>query len=115
MKTDSNAKLFLIRREDNVATAIADVAPGPAALVGTGTGEVLAMEAIPRGFKLALRPIAVGEEIVKYGVSIGRATRPISRGSCVHTHNMESLNDERSGSFAAEDAAPQDMCYRLDD
>lgn len=115
MRTEENGKLFVIHSADNVATAIDGVSPGAAALVGTGSGECLAREPIPRGFKLALRDITAGEQIIKYGVPIGRASRAISAGSCVHTHNMVSLNDERSGSFAAEDAAPQDMCYRLED
>lgn len=115
MPTEENGKLFVIHGSDNVATAIDAVSPGYAGLVGTGTGLCLAREPIPRGFKLALREIAAGEEIIKYGVPIGRASRDISPGSCVHTHNMVSLNDERSGSFAAEDAAPQDMRYYLED
>lgn len=115
MHTEKNGKLFVIYSNDNVATAIDTVTSGPAVLAGTCTGETWATETIPRGFKLALRDIREGEMIVKYGVPIGRATQLIHQGSCVHTHNMVSLNDERSGCFAAEDAAPQDMCYRLDD
>ena len=42
------------------------------------------------GHKLALRPIAVGEKILKYGVPIGSATRDISAGEHVHIHNMKS-------------------------
>lgn len=42
------------------------------------------------GHKLALRPIAAGERIMKYGVSIGSATRDIPAGGHVHVHNMKS-------------------------
>ena len=115
MRTEDTGRLFVIHSDDNVATAIEQVKPGYAILIGNCTGKICAVEPIPQGFKLALREIHEGELIVKYGVPIGRSTRRISQGDCVHTHNMASLNDERSGCFAVEDAAPQDMCYRLDD
>ena len=42
------------------------------------------------GHKFAVRAIAAGERIVKYGAPIGRATRDIEPGEYVHTHNMTS-------------------------
>jgi hypothetical protein len=42
------------------------------------------------GHKLALRSIAAGDKILKYGVSIGSATRDIAAGEHVHVHNMKS-------------------------
>jgi altronate dehydratase small subunit len=42
------------------------------------------------GHKLAFRSIAAGEKILKYGASIGSATRAISAGEHVHLHNMKS-------------------------
>ena len=42
------------------------------------------------GHKLAIRPIAAGEKILKYGASIGSATRNIATGEHVHLHNMKS-------------------------
>jgi len=41
-------------------------------------------EAVPEAHKLALVDIEQGEPIVRYGVTIGHATRPIRRGSWVH-------------------------------
>ena len=46
-------------------------------------------EDIPAGHKIALRPIAAGAKVIKYGAPIGVATRPIRRGSWVHTHNLK--------------------------
>ena len=43
---------------------------------------------LENGHKYALRDIAAGENIVKYGVPIGRATEDIAPGQWVHTHNM---------------------------
>lgn len=49
---------------------------------------------IPAGHKYALRYIAKGEYVVKYGEIIGRATQDIQAGEWVHTHNVKSHLDE---------------------
>lgn len=46
--------------------------------------------AIPRYFKVADRPIAEGDRVVKCGMAIGIAVQPISPGELVHTHNIKS-------------------------
>ena len=46
---------------------------------------------IPFGHKLALRHIGSGEEILKYGTVIGRATQDIQPGEHVHVHNVQSM------------------------
>jgi len=40
------------------------------------------------GHKYALRPIAAGENVIKYGMPIGHATGDISPGDHVHSHNL---------------------------
>lgn len=42
----------------------------------------------PRGHKIALRNIAKGEPVVKYGFPIGRATQDIAEAEWVHYHNL---------------------------
>ena len=49
---------------------------------------------IPAGHKFALRNIAAGEYVIKYGEIIGRATENIKKGEWVHTHNVKSHLDE---------------------
>ncbi len=49
---------------------------------------------IPAGHKFALRAIACGEYVIKYGEIIGRATQDIAEGEWVHTHNVKSHLDE---------------------
>ncbi len=51
-------------------------------------------ETIPAGHKYALRAIACGEYVIKYGEIIGRATQDIAEGEWVHTHNVQSHLDE---------------------
>ena len=43
---------------------------------------------IPAGHKFALRDIAEGENVIKYGNPIGHATRPIRKGELVDHHNL---------------------------
>ena len=51
------------------------------------------------------------EDILKYGVVIGRATADIPAGSWVHLHVMRSLYDERSGHLDVNTGAPRDTRY----
>ena len=50
---------------------------------------------IPVGHKFAIRNIAKDEYVIKYGQIIGIATKDISKGDWVHTHNLKShLNED---------------------
>ena len=49
---------------------------------------------IPAGHKIAVRDIAAGDYVIKYGQIIGRATENIARGQWVHSHNLCSHLDE---------------------
>lgn len=82
-----NAALVISSR-DNVATALEPLEPGTTVQIG-GTA-VAVRERIPQGHKLALRPIASGEAVIKYGSAIGTACAAIEAGAHVHTHNLAS-------------------------
>ena len=41
------------------------------------------------GHKYALRAIAAGENVIKYGMPIGHATKDIAAGEHVHVHNVK--------------------------
>ena len=83
---DANA--VVIDASDNVATVLAELAPGtPVHQRGPGPA-VSTTEQIPVGHKVALSDIAVGEPILKYGHTIGVASQPIHVGEHVHTHNL---------------------------
>jgi altronate hydrolase len=45
-------------------------------------------QAIPPGHKVALCAIQPGQEVLRYGQVIGRASAPIAPGEHVHTHNL---------------------------
>ena len=70
-----------IHADDNVAVALQDLPDG----------------GVPRGHKLALRDIAAGEAVVKYGFPIGLATVDIAAGEHVHSHNVRTGLGEDTG------------------
>ncbi|MDD3251578.1 MAG: UxaA family hydrolase [Lachnospiraceae bacterium] len=103
---------FQIQLEDNVATALQELTPGPVKLLGDcGQNVVQAVTEVPLGHKVALRDIRAGEPIVKYGVVIGRSTAEILAGSWVHLHVMASIYDQRSSHLDAVTGAPKDTKY----
>ena len=73
--------------------------------------KVEAATEVPMGHKIALRDIRNGEDIVKYGVVIGRATADIPAGSWVHLHVMRSVYDQRSSHLDVRTGAPKDTKY----
>jgi (2R)-sulfolactate sulfo-lyase subunit alpha len=44
---------------------------------------------VPIGHKIALKDIAEGDTVWKYGQDIGKAIAPISVGEHVHVHNVK--------------------------
>jgi altronate dehydratase len=79
---------LVISPRDNVATALEPLEAGQTIVLGGQS--ITVVEPTPRGHKIALRLIRAGEEVVKYGSSIGTATRDIPLGAHVHTHNVAS-------------------------
>jgi altronate hydrolase len=75
-----------LRPEDNLAVAARNL---PEGLVVEHQGKTLTLiQRVGMGHKLALRDIAPGEAVLKYGQVIGFAAEPIPAGSHVHTHNV---------------------------
>jgi (2R)-sulfolactate sulfo-lyase subunit alpha len=44
---------------------------------------------IPIGHKVAIKAIAKGDTIIKYGVDIGKAVADIGAGEHLHVHNVK--------------------------
>jgi len=101
-------RAFQIQPLDNVATLIDDAPAGAIELIGASCGEISTTEKIERGHKVALRDIAMNEAVVKFGVRIGHATKPIARGTWVHLHNLASDLDDRSSTLDLHSGAPTD-------
>jgi altronate dehydratase len=79
---------LVISDRDNVATALQPLDDGR--VLEVAGVSVTVREAIPSGHKVAIRAIAAGEAVIKYGSPIGTATAAIAPGAHVHTHNVAS-------------------------
>ena len=53
------------------------------------TIEVPARQDIPIGHKIALKDMAVGDTVWKYGIDMGKVVAPISAGQHAHVHNIK--------------------------
>ncbi len=82
-------EMIRITAADMVAVALRPLKAGETVSVGTET--LLLKEDIPMGHKAALRDIARGEPVIKYGFPIGEATADIPAGAHIHTHNLHTL------------------------
>tara|TARA_R110002049_G_scaffold72490_2_gene187063 strand:+ start:54900 stop:56498 length:1599 start_codon:yes stop_codon:yes gene_type:complete len=79
-------KLIRLNASDNVAVAASTLSPGE--LVLDRPQRCVTRVSIPAGHKVAVAAIAEGQPVLKYGSSIGIATREILPGEHVHTHNL---------------------------
>lgn len=102
--SDMRQVLYVVKPEDNVGTALEDIVPGAVHLRGGRDGEFQVHDAIPFGHKAAMRDIAEGEAIIKYGHQVGIATQAIQAGEYVHIHNVRSMHDTRSNTFVESDS-----------
>ena len=80
-------KYLQIHPNDNVCVAIDAIAEGD--LLTVNGDAIIAKNAIETGHKFAIRPIAEGEDVIKYGYPIGHALTDIAVGEHVHTHNVK--------------------------
>jgi altronate dehydratase small subunit len=93
MERQTHIDALALRDNDNVATALRDLAAGEEIIVGVldRSVAVRVRQAIPFGHKLALTNIPHGAHVFKYGEVMGRATQAIPAGTHAHVHNIESL------------------------
>ncbi|MFE5318920.1 UxaA family hydrolase [Paenibacillus sp. NPDC056579] len=103
---------FQIHHDDNVCVALSDLEPGSVTVHGSpATSSIDITDPVKQGHKMASRPIREGEPVIKYGVAIGIAIRPIAAGEWVHLQNCKSSYDKRSSTLDVESGAPTDMQY----
>jgi altronate dehydratase small subunit len=86
--SEPRAAAMKLAPQDNVAVALRALAAGETVMLGDAPVRIARDIAV--GHKLAARPIAAGEKIVKYNCPIGSASVAIAAGDYVHTHNVAS-------------------------
>ena len=84
------SSLLRLHREDDVAVVVDDLSAGMMVSWGSTDSSLrlTVREFIPTGHKVALRDLAVGAVVKKYGQPIGRASQAIFAGDHVHSHNL---------------------------
>ena len=96
--------ILRLNEADNIVVAIADLAGGAPVEGGIRTAR-----RIPRGHKVAARPIAQGQPIRKFGQIIGFASADIAPGDWVHEQNVSMGDFERDYAFASEARPPEGL------
>ncbi len=79
--------LLHLRADDDVAIATGPFPAGTSVAVSDG-GEVILRADIPSGHKVAVRDLAAGALVRKYGHVIGATTERVRVGEHLHTHNL---------------------------
>ena len=87
-------QLLVHDHRDNVGVVVVENLTAGTDILGVVTednSEIRAVcnQDVPIGHKVALRDLAVGDSVIKYGQDIGKVVAPIRRGDHVHTHNLK--------------------------
>ncbi len=88
-------RVVKIADQDNVAVVVAPTLKGEAI---EGTCLVTLCD-IPQGHKVALVDLHKGDEVIRYGVTLGYATEDIKAGGWVNEHNLELPSSPTVGSL----------------
>tara|TARA_R110002051_G_scaffold271530_1_gene331973 strand:- start:7715 stop:9238 length:1524 start_codon:yes stop_codon:yes gene_type:complete len=86
------SRMLALHPQDNVAIALADISAGE---IDSVSG-VKVMQSVKQGHKIAIAAISAGQNVLRYGQTIGQATADIAAGEHVHIQNLgmgEHTND----------------------
>ncbi|HGL6480026.1 TPA: UxaA family hydrolase [Clostridioides difficile] len=87
----------IIDEKDNVAVAIEAIAKGSEIsfkLKDKTVKTITALDDIIIYHKLAIKDMAKGDKVTKYGEHIGEANQEIKSGQHVHIHNVRSVRED---------------------
>ncbi|MCG3268043.1 UxaA family hydrolase [Yoonia sp. I 8.24] len=90
--------VICLHDDDNIVIALADLVAGTV----VGGVAVPLLGAIKRGHKIARRAIAQGENVIRYGQTIGQAKTDIAAGEHIHVQNLGMGDHTQDYAFASE-------------
>jgi altronate hydrolase len=95
-------RVLKIHPDDSVAVALEPLAKG----TDIPAFSLTLLDDVPQAHKFALKDIAPGDKVIKYGAVIGLAREAIARGAHVHVHNLRTalgdiLDYQYAGNVAA--------------
>ena len=81
-------------RNDSVAVVVVEGVRSGTTLTGLILDEdrtitLPCLQDIPIGPTVALKDMAVGDTVIKYGIDIGKVVQPIKTGQHAHVHNIK--------------------------
>jgi altronate hydrolase len=76
-----------LTNNDQVAIALKPFTAGESVVLEDGTSLVLTDD-VPKGHKILTQPVSKGQDVLKFGYSIGKAKEDLKPGVWVHTHNL---------------------------
>lgn len=84
---------LMIDEADNVVTCVDEVSEGSEVFYRKGNDilSVTAIENIPYCHKVALKDFAEGEDVIKYGESLGKTNCAVKKGDWLSDKNMHSV------------------------
>jgi len=82
-------KIVQLHVNDDVVICLQDIYKGENLEI-PGVKNIEVKDDIPKGHKILVKPVKSGEDVLKFGYSIGKAKRDLTVGEWVHTHNLES-------------------------
>ena len=87
--------ILLHEADDDVGVTAMDLKAGEVVqavtLEGEPVTEVTLAEDVPLSHKVAMRDMQAEKHVIEYGRAIGYASKEITAGAHVHTHNLKSL------------------------
>jgi altronate hydrolase len=79
-------KVIKINHDDDVVVLLEDCKAGE--VINNEDEIIKLVEDVPKGHKVAIKNINKGQDVLKYGYSIGKAKGDIKVGEWVHSHNL---------------------------
>jgi altronate hydrolase len=100
-------KFLKIHPSDNVFVALTDLVPGENIVYPGGSLSVT--DHIPAKHKFAEKAFQIDDEVVMYGIVVGKALKPIAQGSAIGTHNVKHKASPFSGKTKTYSWTPPDV------
>ena len=94
-------RIITLHTKDNVAIALADIAAGET----VDSSGLKLVQSVKQGHKIAISPISAGQNVLRYGQTIGQATANIGAGEHVHVQNLGMGEHTRDYAHASEAVA----------
>ena len=85
-------EIIRLSKKDNIAVTPNDIPKN----ITVNENNLTTKTLIPKDHKIAIKKILKGDEILKYGQIIGKASQNIDAGEHVHNHNMTFIEFERN-------------------